>query len=228
LGAKGAAAFDLSAACSGFVYGLATATSFIQSGMYNNALVIGADCLSRITDYTDRNTCVLFGDGAGAVVVGEVPQGRGFKAFDLGAEGAGGSLLQIEGGGSRLPASAETVENKKHYIYMNGREVFKFAVRVMGTATIEVLRKAGMDRTDVDLFVPHQANVRIIQSAMQRLELPEEKVVVNVDKYANTSAASIPLALVEAAEEGRMKAGDTVLMVGFGGGLTWGASVLVW
>ncbi|MGO4531345.1 beta-ketoacyl-ACP synthase III [Paenibacillus sp. 2TAF8] len=228
LGAKGAAAFDLSAACSGFVYGLATATSFIKSGMYNNALVIGADCLSRITDYTDRNTCVLFGDGAGAVVVGEVPEGRGFKAFDLGAEGAGGSLLNIEGGGSRLPASTETIENKKHYIYMNGREVFKFAVRVMGTATIEVLRKAGMDRTDVDLFVPHQANVRIIQSAMQRLELPEEKVVVNVDKYANTSAASIPLALVEAAEEGRMKAGDTVLMVGFGGGLTWGASVLVW
>ncbi|CAM3067934.1 MULTISPECIES: beta-ketoacyl-ACP synthase III [Paenibacillus] len=228
LGAKGAAAFDLSAACSGFVYGLATATSFIQSGMYNNALVIGADCLSRITDYTDRNTCVLFGDGAGAVIVGEVPEGRGFKSFDLGAEGAGGSLLQMEGGGSRLPASVETVENKKHYIYMNGREVFKFAVRVMGTATIEVLRKAGLERTDVDLFVPHQANIRIIQSAMQRLELPEEKVVVNVDKYANTSAASIPLALVEAAEEGRMKAGDTVLMVGFGGGLTWGASVLVW
>lgn len=222
LGAKGAAAFDLSAACSGFVYGLASATSFIQSGMYNNALVIGADCLSRITDYTDRNTCVLFGDGAGAVVVGEVPEGRGFKAFDLGAEGSGGSLLQMEGGGSRLPATAETVENKKHYINMNGREVFKFAVRVMGTATIEVLRKAGMERTDVDLFVPHQANIRIIQSAMQRLELPEEKVVVNVDKYANTSAASIPLALVEAAEEGRMKAGDTVLMVGFGGGLTWG------
>ncbi|MEO2204109.1 beta-ketoacyl-ACP synthase III [Paenibacillus pabuli] len=228
LGAKGAAAFDLSAACSGFVYGLATATSFIQSGMYNNALVIGADCLSRITDYTDRNTCVLFGDGAGAVVIGEVPEGRGFKSFDLGAEGAGGGLLQLEGGGSRLPASAETVENKKHYIYMNGREVFKFAVRVMGTATDEVLRKAGLERTDVDLFVPHQANIRIIQSAMQRLELPEEKVVVNVDKYANTSAASIPLALVEAAEEGRMKAGDTILMVGFGGGLTWGASVLVW
>ncbi|WP_127536287.1 beta-ketoacyl-ACP synthase III [Paenibacillus illinoisensis] len=228
LGAKGAAAFDLSAACSGFVYGLATATSFIQSGMYNNALVIGADCLSRITDYTDRNTCVLFGDGAGAVVIGEVPEGRGFKSFDLGAEGAGGGLLQLEGGGSRLPASAETVENKKHYIYMNGREVFKFAVRVMGTATDEVLRKAALERTDVDLFVPHQANIRIIQSAMQRLELPEEKVVVNVDKYANTSAASIPLALVEAAEEGRMKAGDTILMVGFGGGLTWGASVLVW
>lgn len=228
LGAKGAAAFDLSAACSGFVYGLATATSLIQTGMYNNALVIGADCLSRITDYTDRNTSVLFGDGAGAVILGEVPEGRGFKSFDLGAEGAGGPLLNLQAGGSRLPASEETVANKQHYIYMNGREVFKFAVRVMGTATIDVLEKAGIGKEDVDLFIPHQANIRIIQSAMQRLELPEEKVVINVDKYANTSAASIPLALVEAAEEGRMKPGDKVLMVGFGGGLTWGASVLVW
>ncbi|WCM63191.1 beta-ketoacyl-ACP synthase III [Paenibacillus polymyxa] len=228
LGAKGAAAFDLSAACSGFVYGLATATSFIKTGIYNNALIIGADCLSRITDYTDRNTCVLFGDGAGAVVIGEVPEGRGFQSFDLGAEGAGGSLLKLEAGGSRLPASADTLENKQHYIYMNGREVFKFAVRVMGTATVDVLEKAGLSKDDIDLFVPHQANVRIIQSAMQRLDLPEEKVVVNVHKYANTSAASIPLALVEAAEEGRMKEGDRVLMVGFGGGLTWGASVLIW
>lgn len=228
LGAKKAAAFDLSAACSGFVYGMATANGLLQTGMYNNALVIGADTLSRITDYTDRNTCVLFGDGAGAVVLGEVPQGRGFLSFDLGAEGAGGSLLKLEGGGSRLPASETTVQDKKHFIYMNGREVFKFAVRVMGTATEEVLRKAGKGKEDIDLFVPHQANIRIIQSAMQRLDLPEEKCVINVDKYANTSAASIPLALVEAAEEGRMKEGDTVLLVGFGGGLTWGASVLVW
>lgn len=228
LGAKGAAAFDLSAACSGFVYSLATATNFIKTGMYNNALVIGADTLSRITDYTDRNTCVLFGDGAGAVILGEVPEGRGFQSFDLGAEGAGGSLLKLEAGGSRLPASAQTIEDKKHFIYMNGREVFKFAVRVMGTATERVLSKAGLGKENIDLFVPHQANIRIIQSAMQRLDLPEEKVVVNVDRYANTSAASIPLALVEAAEEGRMKEGDTVLMVGFGGGLTWGASVLIW
>ncbi|MDQ0494233.1 beta-ketoacyl-ACP synthase III [Paenibacillus brasilensis] len=228
LGAKGAAAFDLSAACSGFVYGLATATSFIKTGIYNNALIIGVDCLSRITDYTDRNTCVLFGDGAGAVVIGEVPEGRGFQSFDLGAEGAGGGLLKLEAGGSRLPASADTIENKQHYIYMNGREVFKFAVRVMGTATVDVLEKAGLTKDDIDLFVPHQANIRIIQSAMQRLDLPEEKVVINVNKYANTSAASIPLALVEAAEEGRMKEGDRILMVGFGGGLTWGASVLVW
>ncbi|GIP56589.1 beta-ketoacyl-ACP synthase III [Paenibacillus woosongensis] len=228
LGAKKAAAFDLSAACSGFVYSLATANGFIQTGMYNNALIIGADALSRITDYTDRNTCVLFGDGAGAVVLGEVPEGRGFLSFDLGAEGAGGELLKLEGGGSRCPASEETVRSGKHFIYMNGREVFKFAVRVMGTATEEVLRKAGKDKSEIDLFVPHQANIRIIQSAMQRLDLPEEKCVINVDKYANTSAASIPLALVEAVEEGRVKEGDTLLLVGFGGGLTWGASVLVW
>lgn len=228
LGAKGAAAFDLSAACSGFVYGLATATSFIQAGVFRNALVIGADCLSRITDYTDRNTCVLFGDGAGAVVLGEVSAGRGFRSFDLGAEGAGGSLLKLEAGGSRLPASAQTIENKLHYIDMNGREVFKFAVRIMETATDTVLGKAGLDKDDIDVFVPHQANIRIIQSARQRLNLLEEKVMINVDKYANTSAASIPLALVEAAEEGRMKEGDRVLMVGFGGGLTWGAAVLVW
>lgn len=228
LGAKKAAAFDLSAACSGFVYGLATAAGFIQNGMYNNALIIGADTLSRITDYTDRNTCVLFGDGAGAAIIGEVPEGRGFRSFDLGAEGAGGDLLKLEAGGSRLPASAETLDNKQHFIYMNGREVFKFAVRVMGSATEKVLTKAGFGKEDIDLFVPHQANIRIIQSAMQRLELPPEKCVVNVDKYANTSAASIPLALAEAAEEGRMKEGDKVLMVGFGGGLTWGATVLVW
>ncbi len=228
LGAKGAAAFDLSAACSGFVYSLATATGFIKTGMYNNALIIGADTLSRITDYTDRNTCVLFGDGAGAVIIGEVPEGRGFQSFDLGAEGSGGSLLKMEAGGSRLPASQQTIEDKKHFIYMNGREVFKFAVRVMGTATERVLTKAGLGKEDIDLFVPHQANIRIIQSAMQRLDLPEEKCVINVDRYANTSAASIPLALVEAAEAGRMKEGDTVLMVGFGGGLTWGASVLIW
>lgn len=228
LGAKGAAAFDLSAACSGFVYSLATATGFIQNGMYNNALIIGADTLSRITDYTDRNTCVLFGDGAGAVILGEVPEGRGFQSFDLGAEGSGGSLLKMEAGGSRMPASQQTIDDKKHFIYMNGREVFKFAVRVMGTATERVLTKAGLTKEDIDLFVPHKANIRIIQSAMQRLDLPEDKCVINVDRYANTSAASIPLALVEAAEEGRMKEGDTVLMVGFGGGLTWGASVLKW
>ncbi|CAM3434631.1 MULTISPECIES: beta-ketoacyl-ACP synthase III [Saccharibacillus] len=228
LGAKKAAAFDLGAACSGFVYSLAAATGFIQNGMYNNALVIGADTLSRITDYTDRNTCVLFGDGAGAVILGEVPEGRGFQSFDLGAEGAGGGLLQQAAGGSRLPASQETIDQRLHFIQMNGRDVFKFAVRIMGTATEEVLRKADMTKDDIDLFIPHQANIRIIQSAMQRLDLSEDRVMINVDKYANTSAASIPLALVEAYEQGRIKEGDRVVMVGFGGGLTWGGAALIW
>ncbi|WPP39899.1 beta-ketoacyl-ACP synthase III [Paenibacillus hunanensis] len=228
LGAKKAAAFDLSAACSGFVYALGAATSMLQMGMYKNALVIGADTLSRITDYTDRNTCVLFGDGAGAVVIGEVGEGRGFKAFDLGAEGAGGELLKLPAGGSRTPASADTLEAKQHFIQMSGREVFKFAVKVMNTATVDVLNKAGMSKDEIDLFIPHQANVRIINSAMERLNLTEDRVMINVQKYANTSAASIPLALVEAVEEGRIKEGDKVVMVGFGGGLTWGASVIVW
>ncbi|MEW4369191.1 beta-ketoacyl-ACP synthase III [Paenibacillus kandeliae] len=228
LGAKKAAAFDLSAACSGFVYALGAATSMLQMGMYKNALVIGADTLSRITDYTDRNTCVLFGDGAGAVVIGEVGEGRGFKAFDLGAEGAGGELLKLPAGGSRTPASADTLEAKQHFIQMSGREVFKFAVKVMNKATEDVLNKAGISKDDIDLFIPHQANVRIINSAMERLNLTEDRVMINVQKYANTSAASIPLALVEAVEEGRIKEGDKVVMVGFGGGLTWGASVIIW
>ncbi|MFC0214300.1 beta-ketoacyl-ACP synthase III [Paenibacillus chartarius] len=228
LGAKKAAAFDLAAACAGFVYGLANAANFLATGMYKKALVVGADCLSRITDYTDRNTCILFGDGAGAVVLGEVPEGRGFRSFELGADGSGGELLKLEGGGSKAPASAQTLENKLHYIYMNGNEVFKFAVRIMGAASDEALRKAGMGKEDIDLLIPHQANIRIIQSALNRLELSEDKCHVNIDRYGNMSAASIPVALAEAAEAGKVKEGDTLLMVGFGGGLTWGASVLVW
>ena len=228
LGARKAAAFDLSAACSGFIYSLATATGMMKSGMYRNALVIGADTLSRITDYTDRNTCILFGDGAGAVVLGEVPEGRGFRSFELGADGSGGPLLNLAGGGSRMPASAETVESKAHYIYMAGNEVFKFAVRIMGSAAEEALRKAGIDKKDVDLLVPHQANIRIIQAALSRLELPEEKCMINLDRYGNASAASIPIALAEAVEQGRVSEGDCLVLVGFGGGLTWGASVLIW
>ncbi|MCE5168006.1 ketoacyl-ACP synthase III [Paenibacillus profundus] len=228
LGAKRAAAFDLSAACSGFVYGLANASNFIAMGIYKYALVIGAECLSRITDYTDRNTCILFGDGAGAAVLGPVPEGRGFKSFVLGADGGGGELLKLEAGGSRMPASSETVQNKRHYIYMNGREVFKFAVRIMGSAAEEALAKAGKTKEDIDLLVPHQANTRIIHAALERLNLPEEKCMINLPRYANTSAASIPLALAEAVEEGRVREGDTILLVGFGGGLTWSASVIEW
>ncbi len=228
LGAKKAAAFDLAAACSGFIYGLANASNFIATGIYKYALVIGVDCLSRITDYTDRNTCILFGDGAGAVVIGQVPEDRGFKSFELGADGAGGPLLKIEGGGSRNPASPESLDKRMHYIYMAGSEVFKFAVRVMGNAAEEVLRKAGMSKEDVDLLVPHQANYRIIQSSLNRLNLTEDKCMINLDRYGNMSAASIPVALAEAAEQGRVSEGDRLVLVGFGGGLTWGASVLVW
>ncbi|GAB2702070.1 beta-ketoacyl-ACP synthase III [Paenibacillus thermoaerophilus] len=228
LGAKKAAAFDLSAACSGFIYGLANAQNFIAMGLYKYALVVGAETLSKITDYTDRNTCILFGDGAGAVVLGEVPPERGFKSFVLGADGSGGDLLKLEGGGSRCPSSEQSVANKKHYIHMAGSEVFKFAVRIMGQAAEEAVEKAGLTKSDIDLLVPHQANIRIIQSALNRLELPEEKCMINLHKYGNASAASIPLALAEAVEEGRLKEGDTIVLVGFGGGLTWGASVLVW
>lgn len=228
LGARNAAAFDLSAACSGFIYGLANASNFIATGMYKYALVIGAESLSKITDYTDRNTCILFGDGAGAVVIGQVPEGRGFKSFELGADGSGGELLKIEGGGSRYPASAATLENRMHYIHMAGAEVFKFAVRIMGNAADEALRKAGLSKEDVDLLVPHQANMRIIQSSLNRLELSEERCMINLDKYGNMSAASIPVALAEAAEQGRVKEGDCLVLVGFGGGLTWGASALIW
>jgi len=228
LGAKKAAAFDLSAACSGFIYGLANASNFIATGTYKYALVVGAECLSKITDYTDRNTCILFGDGAGAVVLGAVPEGRGFKSFELGADGSGGELLRISGGGSRCPASPQSLENKKHFIYMAGNEVFKFAVRIMGNAAEEALRKAGISKEDVDLLVPHQANIRIIQSALNRLELGEDKCMINLDKYGNVSAASIPIALAEAVETGRVSDGDCIVLVGFGGGLTWGASVLVW
>ncbi|MNI23462.1 3-oxoacyl-[acyl-carrier-protein] synthase 3 [compost metagenome] len=227
LGAKKAAAFDLSAACSGFIYGLANASSFIATGMYKHALVIGAESLSRITDYTDRNTCILFGDGAGAVVLGEVPEGRGFRSFELGADGTGGHLLKIEGGGSRYPASAESLEKKLHYIYMAGAEVFKFAVRIMGNAADEALRKAGLTKNDIDLLIPHQANIRIIQSSLNRLDLTEDKCMINLDKYGNMSAASIPVALAEAVESGRAKEGDCLVLVGFGGGLTWGAAALV-
>lgn len=228
LGATKAAAFDLSAACSGFIYGLSNASNFIALGTYRYALVIGSECLSRITDYTDRNTCILFGDGAGAVVLGSVPTGRGFQSFVLGADGNGGGLLKMEAGGSRLPASLETIENKQHHICMNGREVFKFAVRIMGNAAEEAMAKAGKTKEDIDLFIPHQANTRIIYAALERLKLPVEKCVVNLPYYANTSAASIPLSLAEAAEEHRMKVGDTLLLVGFGGGLTWGAAVITW
>lgn len=227
LGAWGAAAFDLEAACTGFIYGLSVADQFIRSGTYQKVLVIGAETLSKITDYTDRNTCVLFGDGAGAAVL-EPAEQPGLMAVELGADGRGADLLVQHAGGSRKPASAATVAAREHFIEMGGREVFKFAVRIMGEASEKVLAAAGRDPGDIGLLIPHQANLRIIESARKRLGIQESKVYVNLDRYGNMSAASIPVALAEASQQGRICAGDTLLLVGFGGGLTWGAALLNW
>ncbi|ACA59173.1 beta-ketoacyl-ACP synthase III [Candidatus Desulforudis audaxviator] len=228
LGCGPVAAFDLSAGCTGFMYGLVVGAQFIAAGTYRTVLVIGAETLSRILNWEDRSTCVLFGDGAGAVVLQPVPPGRGLLAARLGSDGSGGDLLKLPAGGSRLPASALTVEQKLHYVHMNGREVFRFAVRILGEAAAEVIREAGLRQDQIDLFIPHQANIRIIEAAAKRLDLPMDRVMVNVDRYGNTSSASIPLALEEAVHSGRLADGDRVVMVGFGAGLTWAAAVLDW
>ena len=179
-------------------------------------------------DWTDRNTCVLFGDGAGAAVLGEVQDGFGILGSDLGSDGSGGALLQLPGGGSRNPATLETIEQRLHYIQMSGNDVFKFAIKIMGETALKSLDNAGIAHESVDCLVPHQANIRIIQSAAKRLKLPMEKVMVNVDKYGNTSAASIPIALNEAVKSGKIKNGDVVVLVGFGAGLTWASCVMKW
>ncbi len=227
LGANNAAAFDLEAGCSGFVYGLSVASQFIESGMYDNILVIGAETLSKITNWDDRSTCVLFGDGAGAAVLQATNKG-GLLAFDLGSDGSGGKSLYMPGGGSLNPANKETVNNNMHYIYMEGNPVFKFAVKKMGQASIDVLKKANLDTNDVDLFIPHQANIRIINSAAKRLKLDDDRVYVNLHKYGNTSTASVPLALIEAYEEGLINNGDLLVLVAFGAGLTWASTVMEW
>ena len=228
LNATRAAAYDLSAGCSGFMYALATCSQFVKTGLYKYVLVIGAEALSRLTDFTDRNTCVLFGDGAGAVVLGEVPEGYGVLGVHLGSDGGGGPLLKLPAGGTRIPATEETVKQRLHYIYMDGNEVFKFAVKVMGEAAVKALEDAGLTSADLDWLIPHQANIRIIQSAAKRLKMPMDKVVVNVDRYGNTSSASIPIALEEAIHDGRIKSGQTIVMVGFGAGLTWASTVIRW
>lgn len=228
LGAKKAAAFDLEAGCSGFLYGLAVASQFIATGMYKTVLVIGAETLSKIMNWEDRGTCILFGDGAGAAVLQAVEDGYGFLTFELGADGSGSNLLYQEAGGSYLPASPETVANKQHSISMVGNDVFKFAVRIMEEVTERVLAKTGLAMENVDLLVPHQANIRIVDSAVKRLGIAPERVMVNLDRYGNMSAASIPVALDEAVKTGRASYGDIVVLVGFGAGLTWGGTVLRW
>ncbi|MFX4261716.1 beta-ketoacyl-ACP synthase III [Pelotomaculum propionicicum] len=228
IGAKKAGAFDLAAGCSGFMYAMITGSQFVSTGACRNVLVIGAENLSKIINWKDRKTCVLFGDGAGAVVLRQAAPGSGILSQKLWADGSGGHSLKLPAGGSRLPASHETVDNNLHFIHMRGRDIFKFAVRATGKAAAEVLAAAGLKVSDVDHFIPHQANVRIIEAAAKRLKLPREKVLVNVDRYGNTSTASMPIALAEAVREGRIKKGDYILMVGFGAGLTWAAAVLKW
>jgi 3-oxoacyl-[acyl-carrier-protein] synthase III len=222
-----AAAYDLSAGCTGFMYALAQAYGMMAGGLSERALVVGGDVLSKILDWTDRTTCVLFGDGAGAVVLERVGNG-GFLGFELGADGSGGPQLYMPGGGSRMPASAQSVAEKQHFAKMNGREVFKFATRVLVSSAEAILEKTGHRIDEVDVYIPHQANVRIIDHAVRKLGIPEDRVVVNVDRYGNTSSGSIPLALAEAQTDGRLHDGDLVLMTGMGAGLTWGSALMEW
>jgi 3-oxoacyl-[acyl-carrier-protein] synthase III len=227
LGAPDAAAYDLSAGCTGFMYALAQAYGMLAGGLARRALVVGGDVLSRILDWSDRRTAVLFGDGAGAVVLDRVSEG-GFLGFELGADGSGGPQLFLPAGGSRAPATEETVAARKHFVQMNGREVFKFATRVLVSSAEKVLAECGKTVADVDVYVPHQANVRIIDHAAEKLGISKEKTVVNVDRYGNTSSGSIPLALADAEAEGRLNDGALVLMTGMGAGLTWGSGLIEW
>ncbi len=228
LGARRAGAFDASAACSSWAYAAAMGHAAVAAGTADTVLVIGAETLSRITDFTDRGTCVLFGDAAAAVVLRPCEPGEGFLAFHLGSDGSGAQLICLPGGGSRYPASAETVARRDHYIKMNGREVYKFAVRAIPRAIQRVAADAGVSIDEVDCFIPHQANIRIIEAAAQRLGQPMSKFFVNVERYGNTSSASVPVALYEAVEQGRIRPGDLVIFVAFGGGLTWGAAAMRW
>ena len=227
LGAHDAAAYDLLAGCTGFLYALAQAYGALGAGLGERALVVGSETLSKITNWRDRGTCILFGDGAGAAVIEPVAEG-GFLAFELGADGSGGKDLQVPAGGSRAPASAETVERELHFIQMNGTEVYRFATRVMASSAEKVLERAGKTVEDVDLYVPHQANRRIIDHAARVLGFPPEKVFVNIDRYGNTSSASVPLCLVEAEEAGLLEAGTEVLLSAVGAGLTWGSALVTW
>jgi 3-oxoacyl-[acyl-carrier-protein] synthase-3 len=221
LGAKDAAAYDLSAGCTGFMYALAQAYGMVASGLTRRALVVGGDVLSRILDWTDRSTVVLFGDGAGAVVL-EASEEAGFLAFELGADGGGGEHLWLPGSGSRM------FEDPDRLVKMNGREVFKFATRVLESSANAVLQQCGVSVEEVDVYVPHQANVRIIDHATKKLGIPSERVVINVDRYGNTSSGSIPLALADAQADGRLQPGSLVLMTGMGAGLTWGSALMRW
>jgi 3-oxoacyl-[acyl-carrier-protein] synthase-3 len=227
LGAEGVPAFDVSAACSGFIFGLSVGEQYIRTGMYKRVLVIGADALSRFCDFTDRSSCVLFGDGAGAVVLEASEDGsRGVLYSVLHTSGAGWDYIHVPAGGARTPASPETIKGKQHFIKMRGRDVYKFAVDKMQWLLGDCMEEAGLSVNDVDMVVPHQVNIRIIESAAQKFDFPMDKVYVNIDRYGNTSGASIPLALDEAQREGKVGPGSTVILVAFGAGLTWAGAVV--
>jgi 3-oxoacyl-[acyl-carrier-protein] synthase-3 len=226
LGAKDVGAFTLVAGCPGFVYGISTAQQFISSGACDNVLVVGVELISRYIDYTDRTTCVLFGDGAGAVVLQVTDQPSGVLSFVLGSDGSGAEHLILPGGGTAAPPTHQTLDEGLQYLRMNGRQVYRFASRILGKALKQAIQQAGLTVDDIDLFIPHQANRRIIESAARYVKLPEDKVFINIDRYGNTSAASIPIALTEALEQGRAKIGDTLAFVAFGAGLTWASAVV--
>jgi len=230
IGAKNAFGFDISAACSGFIYALANATQFVENGTCRKVLVIGADTMSSITDYTNRDTCVLFGDAAGAVVLEPTPEGDNSGIIDhiLRMDGSGKDFLYMLGGGSLHPATHETIDQKMHYIYQEGKTVFKFAVKGMADVSVELLERNGLSGKDVKLFIPHQANKRIIDASVDRLKLTPEQVMININRYANTTAATIPLGLVEGFDQKRFNRGDLILLAAFGAGFTWGSLLMRW
>ncbi|MCR4292835.1 MAG: ketoacyl-ACP synthase III [Candidatus Kuenenia sp.] len=228
IGAVHASAFDISAACAGFVYALSIGQSVINSGAAKTVLVVGAECLSKITDYTDRATCILFGDGAGAVVLQNKREKHQILDTRLVSDGTYADVLITPGGGSKHPATIESVQERLHYIRFKGKEVFKLAINTITNLVIETAQKNGFAVQDIDLIIPHQSNLRIIEATMERLKLPMEKAFVNIDKYGNTSSASVPIAIDEAQQEGRLRKGDLVMLVAFGGGLTWGSCVIRW
>ncbi len=228
IGANNAGAFDILAACAGFIYALSIAKNFIISGSTKTVLVVGAECLSKITDYTDRSTCILFGDGAGAAVVQRSNGKREIIKTHLFADGSQADILTLPAGGSKLPTSHETVDSRSHYIQLKGKEVFKIAVNNMIDVIIKTVSENNMKIEDIDLIVPHQSNIRIIEAAMEKLNLPKEKAFINIDRYGNTSSASIPIAIDEIEKAKMLKPGNTVLLVAFGGGLTWSSSIIKW
>ena len=228
LGIKNVPAFDLTAVCSGFVYALTVGAQFIANEFYRTVLVIGTEAVSRVINWSDKDTCMLIGDGAGAVVLRQVPSGYGVLSAKLGADGSGASFMMVPAGGSRKPTTAEVIEKKMNKIQMNGQEVFKFAMKKLPEVTEQALELANLHTEDLKLIIPHQANRRIIEAAARRMELPMEKFMVNVERYGNTSSATIPIALHEALETGRIKSGDLIALTGFGGGLAWGSLIMRW